>query len=140
MTTITSNGYQIGMVDVPSMSLGYDVNNYADDAEFMFMIDLGEVDPELDHDETLITKKLPGTGWQILGPGLSTQCSEEDAGRVVGDPETLIHEDQKWEYWPDHTDKHGQNIVYTPLASLHSLIRANGKEPGKVVVIYKPLK
>lgn len=121
MKLIESNGYQIALIEVP-----YDTAK-----PIVFHGDL--VDNWAD-EEMLLLKKLPPGSWSILGPGLSTLCSEGDAAKVV---ETII----------DH--EYGNSVCYhtgnpyvwhdTALESLHSLIRSHSMKPETTCVLIKKL-
>lgn len=139
MTLLTSNGYQIGMVDVDKGSTGIVIFDNKDGffVSWYSPDDFTGGAPLPDH-----SGYLPPGSWSILGPGLATQCSEEDAALILNGNWC---EDDDCFYYPDETKR--WLVDYCPpdwtlsaLASLHSMIRANGKEPGKCVVIYKPLK
>jgi len=53
-------------VEVPSMAFGFDVNNYGDESELMYMLSMEDISDEPDSEETLITKKLPPGNWKIV--------------------------------------------------------------------------
>jgi hypothetical protein len=53
-------------VEVPSMAFGFDLNNYGDEAEYMYMLTVEDIIDEPHHDETLIAKKLPPGTWEIV--------------------------------------------------------------------------
>src|SRR6185295_11621580 len=73
MKQIKTARENIIVVEVPSNSFGYDIQNYTTKQELIYMIDLDDLDvEECTGDETLITKELPlakdytkylGGGW-----------------------------------------------------------------------------
>jgi hypothetical protein len=72
---------QYWAVEVPSMAFGFDVNNYGDESEYMYMLDIEDITDEPDSDETLITKKLPPGTWEIVCT--SNAVLEEQAASIV---------------------------------------------------------
>lgn len=60
---ITSKGSCI--IQYPDGAFGFDVNNYADRSELMYMLDVSDIDPNNKHDETLIVKHIPFGNWRI---------------------------------------------------------------------------
>lgn len=71
---------------------------------------------------------LGSDGWSILGPGTASQCSEEEAKGIVAYDNDRYYRD----YLTDRTYQ-----LDTALESLHSYIRANGKEPGNIVIVIR---
>lgn len=59
----------IWAIEVPSMAFGFDVNNYGDNSEYMYMLDVADIVDEPHHDETLIAKPLPPGTWEIVCTG-----------------------------------------------------------------------
>jgi hypothetical protein len=54
-------------VEVPSIAFGFDVNNYADSSELMYMVEIESTTCD-NMDETLITIPLPKGNWKIIKP------------------------------------------------------------------------
>jgi hypothetical protein len=48
------------------MAFGFDVNNYGNSSEYMYMLDVADIVDEPHHDETLIAKPLPPGTWEIV--------------------------------------------------------------------------
>lgn len=68
-------------IQVPSMAFGLMINNYADESELMYMLSMHDIADEPNHEESLITKKLPPGSWQYL---FTTKgITEEQARKVV---------------------------------------------------------
>ena len=116
---------------IPSMAFGFMVNNYGDESEFMYTLDIEEIDEGNKTDEALITKKLtPPGSWRFLCT--SKECSEDEAAGLV-------------DKWVDRDDNGSGNIWYvdyrsvtdeeTPyeldsaLLSFHSLLRSKSLDP-----------
>ena len=59
------NGKEIKKIEVPLLAFGFDVNNYADESELMYMMPIESLTSEYG-DETLKTIKLPQGGWRII--------------------------------------------------------------------------
>lgn len=74
---------QYWTVEVPSMAFGFDVNNYGDESEYMYMLAVEDITDEPNSDETLITKKLPPGTWQIVCT--SKKATTEQAYEIIGD-------------------------------------------------------
>lgn len=53
-------------VEVPSMAFGFDVNNYGNESEYMYMLSMEDIADDANSEETLITKPLPPGTWQII--------------------------------------------------------------------------
>ena len=60
-----TNGIEIKEIEVPSIAFGFDVNNYGDESELMYMIPVESVASEYG-DETLKTISLPQGSWKII--------------------------------------------------------------------------
>lgn len=61
------NGNETMIIDVPSIAFGFDVNNYGDSSELMYMIEEESVGCD-NMDETLKTVPLPKGNWRIVKP------------------------------------------------------------------------
>jgi hypothetical protein len=48
------------------MAFGFDVNNYGNSSEYMYMLDVADIIDAPHHDETLIAKPLPPGTWDIV--------------------------------------------------------------------------
>jgi hypothetical protein len=72
--------------EVPSMAFGFDVNNYGDESEYMYMLAVEDIIDEPHSDETLIAKKLPPGTWEIV-------CVSKDAieGRILPGSEEMVY-------------------------------------------------
>lgn len=82
-----------------------------------------------------LTIDLPPGEWSLLGKGTASQVSEKEAF-IVAD---LIHDPpgrKNMRVWRNHEANTLTNYC-TALESLHSYIRANGKEPGNIVIVYR---
>jgi hypothetical protein len=55
-------------IEVSNLAFGFDINNYANDAELMYMIPIESQDSNY-LDETLVTIPLEGSGWKIILKG-----------------------------------------------------------------------
>jgi hypothetical protein len=55
-------------IEIPSMAFGIMINNYANESELIYMVDIAEITdlPEYKHDESLIVKKLPPGKWEYI--------------------------------------------------------------------------
>lgn len=53
------------VLSLPTLAFGIDVQNYGDESELIYMIDLAELDPSLT-DEALITRKLGKGPFKIV--------------------------------------------------------------------------
>jgi len=107
MTQITDE--QHWAYRVPSMAFGFDINNYGDESELMYMLSIDEItdEPGCQHDETLITKPIPKGNWQIICT--SKGCTEAQAesvvkmisnGKLSGRPQYLRYDRPPSEYLP----------------------------------------
>lgn len=67
--------------ELPSMAFGIMVNNYGDESELMYMLSMEDIADDPNHEETLITKKLPPGSWQFLFT--TKEATEEQARTVV---------------------------------------------------------
>lgn len=63
------------------MAFGLDVNNYADESEYMYMLAVEDIIDAPHQDETLIVKKLPPGTWQIVCT--SKEATEEQLTDLV---------------------------------------------------------
>lgn len=61
------NGNEVMNVDVPMLAFGFDVNNYGDSSELMFMIEIESTTCD-SMDETLKIIPLPKGNWKIIKP------------------------------------------------------------------------
>jgi hypothetical protein len=64
------------------MAFGFDVNNYGDNSEYMYMLDVADIIDEPHHDETLIAKPLPPGTWEIVCT--SKGATEDDCAIIAG--------------------------------------------------------
>jgi len=130
MITHKLNDFTIGFIPVTSMAFGFDIQNYTTEVEFIYMLNLEEISPELCNDETLVTIKIPSTGnWKILGD--SREVTEEQVKEIipfVGHP---------WCAYKDYTSN--RNWFSTALESYNSMKVMLGLDHVKryVVVIKK---
>ena len=58
------NGEETKTIEVPSRAFGFDVNNYGDSSELMYMIEIESTSCD-NLDETLKTVPLPKGNWKI---------------------------------------------------------------------------
>ncbi len=66
MATIKlQDGENIMSIEVPSIAFGFDVNNYGNSSELMYMISIESTTSE-HGDETLKTIELPKGSWKII--------------------------------------------------------------------------
>lgn len=111
------NGWEVGMVDVPEGATHYSLSEWQGISYLFF--------------NTGFDTSLPPGSWSILGPGTASQCSEEDAKGIV----EKGYFAGKFCGYPSYQT---QSLYYSyALESLHSYIRANGKEPGNIVIVYR---
>lgn len=114
-------------VEIPSMAFGFDINNYADESELMYMLSMEDISDGADSEETLITKKLPRGSWRIIC--LSAECSEERAAEIV-----------------ERINSHGRGFIYMnyekgmyvfakPTSSLRSLLRSKGQNEKNTLIL-----
>lgn len=59
------NGNETMTVEVPAIAFGFDVNNYGNSSELMYMIPIESTESEFT-DETLKTIPLPKGSWRII--------------------------------------------------------------------------
>jgi hypothetical protein len=115
-------------VEVPSMAFGFDVNNYGDESEYMYMLDVEDIIDEPHSDETLITKKLPPGTWEIV-------CTSKEAS-VIQSMEIV---EQEGNYFKDYDkDRFHHDIPFSsPIDSLNSLLTAKGCDLNNNYLILK---
>jgi hypothetical protein len=82
---------QFWAIEVPSMAFGFDVNNYGDESEFMYMLSMEDIADDDNTEETLITNPLPPGTWQIICTSKDT--TEELLKEVI--PELPVG--QRWQ-------------------------------------------
>lgn len=116
---------------VPSMAFGFDINNYADDSELIYMLSMSDIADDDNAEETLITKPLPPGTWQFL---FTTKTATEEGARKVVEQYTLRgnirYTDYAYEYmWCE-----------TALDSLRSLLRSKGLDEKNNYAIIEMLK
>jgi|SRR6185295_9491222 len=133
MKQIKTARENIIVVEVPSNSFGYDIQNYTTKQELIYMIDLDDLDvEECTGDETLITKELPlAKDYKILGKidhgVIDFDCSEF----------CYSHNDLGKTWYQDYTKYLGGGWFLNKNDSFLSLLRSHGIDPskGKFVVL-----
>lgn len=125
MTNLRENYWA---VEVPSMAFGFDINNYGNESELMYMLSMEDIADEPNSEETLITKQLPPGTWQLV-------CTTAGA--------TYTHAAQIVEAQGDgfkdyNTDNFHHDLpLMSPFDSLRSLLEARGLRGKNYVIIKK---
>lgn len=115
-------------IEVPSMAFGFDINNYADESELMYMLSMEDIADDANHEETLITKKLPPGTWQLIGT--TKGITRAQASKIV---------EQQGIGWKDYNpgNFHHDLPFMVPLDSLRSLLASKGLDKKNYVLIKK---
>lgn len=120
---------QYWAVEVPSMAFGFDVNNYGNSSEYMYMLDVADIVDEPHHDETLIAKPLPPGTWQIVCT--SKEATKEQAYNIV---------EHDWDGFKDYGEVDLSLVPWiSPIDSLKSLLTSKGCDINKNWLILKKL-
>jgi hypothetical protein len=109
------------------MAFGFDVNNYGNSSEYMYMLDVADIVDEPHHDETLIAKPLPPGTWEIVCT--SKGATEEQLKDVI--PELKVGERYQ-NYGSDYPVWY-----HSRRESLRSLLNAKGCDLNKNWLILK---
>lgn len=140
MTQLTD---KVGAMDVPSMAFGFDINNYADESELMYMLSMSDIADDENAEETLITKPLPPGTWRFLFT--TKTATEEDARKVVRSSEWHFPEkharyvDYKFPFDRENKQRWGEGFG-SAIESLHSLLRSKGLDENKNYALIEKLK
>ena len=120
---------QVFAVEVPSMAFGFDINNYGDESELMYMLSMEDISDGSDNEESLIVKKLPAGTWKII-------CtSKEAAGEQLKTIIPPLPAGRKTLY---KGLKEGHEFWYNdPLDALHSLLASKNCDQNKNYIILK---
>jgi hypothetical protein len=123
---------QYWAVEVPSMAFGFDVNNYGNDSEYMYTLDVEDIVDEPNSDETLIVKPLPPGTWQIV-------CTSKEATEGQAESIVCCYGDQYIDYTATEQDwkEHEVNWFQSALPSLSSLLASKGCDINKNYLILK---
>lgn len=46
------------IISAPSIAFGFDIQNYGDESELIYMLDIEDIDPSNKTDEAMVVKKL----------------------------------------------------------------------------------
>lgn len=130
MTQLTDKG--IFAIEVPSMAYGFMINNYADESELMYMLDIDEISDEPSHDETLIPKKLPPGSYEFLF------CTKEASERDVINVVAWIEIAGKIGYY-DYMNLEPYRYLYNHTESIESLLRSKNLNHKKNYALIKRL-
>lgn len=114
-------------VEVPSMAFGFDINNYGNASEYMYMLDVEDIVDAPHSDETLITKSLPPGTWEIVCT--SKEATEEQAAGIV---------DKVDEYFSKCYN--GNRPHLSAITSLNCLLTSKGCDLTKNYLILKKLQ
>jgi hypothetical protein len=110
------------------MAFGFDVNNYGDSSEYMYMLDVADIVDEPHHDETLIAKPLPPGTWEIV-------CTSKGATYMQA---TTIVEHLRGGFVNYDGNSVPQTGGYdTPFKSLNSLLTSKGCDTNRNWLILK---
>lgn len=120
MTELINNHFA---VEVPSMAFGFDINNYANEGELMYMLSMEDISDEPNSEETLITKKLPPGNWQIV-------CTSKGATEAIA--EKIVDKDGVM-----FKCYAGNRSHISPLRSLFCLMGEKGCDLNKTYLILK---
>lgn len=116
-------------VEVPSMAFGFDVNNYGNSSEYMYMLDVADIIDETHHDETLIAKPLPPGTWEIVCT--SKEASEEQAASIVDS----VDSDGRGKVYMNYNN--GMYVFHRSTSSLRTLLTSKGCDLNKNYLILK---
>jgi hypothetical protein len=123
------------------MAFGFDVNNYGDSSEYMYMLSVDDIIDAPHHDETLIAKPLPPGQWEIICT--SKEADEDDAFEVIESMSVPTGGDDYVDYYKDYLKPDSPEcwpwIEGDPMASLRSLLAANGCDLNKNWLIVKKI-
>jgi hypothetical protein len=117
----------IWAVEVPSMAFGFDVNNYGNSSEYMYMLDVADIIDETHHDETLIAKPLPPGTWEIVCT--SKEASVAHAAKIV--------EEVEGGYKGYNTREDNVLFWREPIDSFYSILASKGCDLNKTYLILK---
>src|ERR1700755_1204121 len=103
-------------VEVPSIGFGFQINNYGDESEYMYMVSVEDIIDQPHSDETLIVKKLPKGTWSIVCT--SKEATKEQAYEIV---------EHDWDGFKDYGEIDLSLVPYlSPLDSFRSLLTSKG--------------
>lgn len=114
---------------IPSMAFGIMINNYGNESELMYTLDIEEIDESNKTDETLIVKKLPPGNWEYLCT--TNVATEEQASRVVMKEDHFAY----WNYEGDFVDQ--VPSCKTALESLRSLLKSKNLTGNYAIILKK---
>jgi hypothetical protein len=78
---------------------------------------------------TNVREDLPPGQWSLVGSGLASECSEEEAREVVERDEDDCFKNYNWRSW------HSDSTCDTAIDSLHSFVIANGHQKETCIVL-----
>lgn len=124
--------------EMPSMAFGFDINNYGDESELMYMLSMEDISDEPEFEETLIVKKLPPGNWQVICT--TKEVTEEVAagivqvisnGKISGKPQYRRYDRDPVKDTP------AKCWTRDPRHALETLLTSKGLDPDKTLIIKK---